>query len=94
MPRLLPVIAACTAALIATASPARADDASYLAGLQAHGVPTGWPFTPIPAGYTICGQLRNGMAPENATNQFGWMNGLGPEIVAAAQHNLSPDTLH
>jgi hypothetical protein len=62
--------------------------------LQAHGVPTGPPFTPIPAGYTIGSQLRNGATPDSLTNQFGWLHSYGPVIVDAAQHNLCPDTLH
>lgn len=42
---IIPAIAACTAALIATASPARADDQSFLNYLAAHGQSTtAWPI--------------------------------------------------
>lgn len=80
--------------LAVLASPvAHADDAGYLAELQAHGVPTGFGTTPLPAGYSVCAQLRAGETPGAAAGQFGWANAWGPQIVAAAQHNLCPDTL-
>jgi len=44
---IIPAAAACTAALIATASPARADDQSFLNYLAAHGQSTtAWPMSP------------------------------------------------
>jgi hypothetical protein len=82
------------AAFLLVAPPAHADDASYLAALQAQGVPTGPGFTPMTAGYNICMSLRAGMKPADAALNFGWMNAWGPVFVDAAQHNLCPDTLH
>lgn len=86
--------------ITATASPARADDNSYLADLQARGVPAGLigglanPNGAINAGYRVCGELRNGESPAAASTEFKWMNQWGPAIVDAAQRNLCPDTLH
>jgi hypothetical protein len=98
---IIPAIAACcTAALIAIASPALADDQTYLADLQAAGVPTtliggiSRPGAPLDTGYQICAKLRAGEPPEVAATQFSWLNQWGPAIVGAAQHDLCPDTLH
>jgi hypothetical protein len=41
----------------------------------------------------FCTQPRNGLSPHKATTQFGWVDAYGPAIMAAAQHNLCPDTL-
>jgi hypothetical protein len=94
------IAAAALAALIGTAPPAHADDASYLAELQTAGVPTAmiggvWrPDAPVDMGHHICDAIRGGESPQSATSHFGWMSQWGPAIVAAAQHNLCPDTLH
>jgi hypothetical protein len=73
----LTAIAACTAALIATASPGRADDRSYLADLDARGVPvmliggvSRGPNGAVDAGYKASGKLRNGESPAVAASQF------------------------
>jgi hypothetical protein len=91
---MIPAIAACTAALIATASPARAGDQSYINELRADGVfminENFW----IINGHRMCGMLHDGVAPEILYNQFGLQNAQGPQIVGAAQHKLCPDTLH
>jgi len=68
---IIPAAAACTAALIATASPARADDQSflnYLANyLAAHGQSTpAWPMSPaqfVILGHGICTNLHAGADP-------------------------------
>ena len=92
---IIPAIVACAAAPIVTASPAHADDNSFVADLQAQGVPmVQGPDKAIAGGYMVCSALRNGVAPDKAATVFGLMNGRGSQIVAAAQHDLCPETLH
>lgn len=86
--------AAAIAIAVATAAPARADDQSFLADLRDHGVPIiTSPAQMIGGGYTVCAEMRNGMSPEIGAQQWGVLNGWGPVIVDAAQHELCPDTL-
>ncbi len=74
---------------------ARADDDSYVAALNAAGVPLlGGPGKYIAGGYHVCDELRHGETPAGAATQFGMYNGFGPAIVSAAQHELCPETLH
>jgi hypothetical protein len=74
---------------------ARADDDSYVAALNAAGVPLlGGPGKYIAGGYRVCDELRHGETPAGAATQFGMYNGFGPAIVNAAQHELCPETLH
>jgi hypothetical protein len=92
--RLAAALFAASAALL-VATPAHADDDGYLADLSAHGVPFwGSRGQMTGMGYRVCGQMRNGEAPTTAATQFSWLNAFGPVIVAAAQHNLCPDTVH
>jgi Protein of unknown function (DUF732) len=94
---IIPAIAACsTAVLIATASPAHADDQSYLDELTQNGVPMpNGPSFPLTYGHIVCAKLQHGISPEAiARKEIGPMTAWGPAIVAAAQHNLCPDTLH
>jgi hypothetical protein len=92
---IIPVMAACTAALVATASPAHADGNSFVADLQAQNVPmVQGPDKAIAAGYMVCSGLRSGLSPDRAAKVFGMGNAFGPAIVDAAQHELCPDTLH
>jgi hypothetical protein len=94
---LIPALAACTAAVIATASPAHADDQSYLNALSQNGVRVGImnPPTTVALGHMMCDRIRGGMSTADAAQlpQPPWLID-GPGIVAAAQHNLCPDTLH
>jgi hypothetical protein len=89
-------IAASTVALIATASPAHADDQSYLDELTQSGVPMpNGPSFLLGYGHTVCAKVEHGISPEAiAGKNLGAMTAWGPAIVAAAQHNLCPDTLH
>jgi hypothetical protein len=93
---VIPAIAVCTAAVVVTASPAHADDASYLADLQSAGVPTAMiggvfrPDAPVDMGHHICDALCAGETPQDAATKFGWMSQWGPAIVVAAQHDLCP----
>lgn len=73
---------------------ARADDASYLADLQARGVPFLVPAQAVHDGYRVCGDIRNGEPPQIVAQSFGiYYNAVGPTIVDIAQHDLCPDTL-
>jgi hypothetical protein len=90
-------IAACIAALIATAPPARADDQSFFKYLEAHGQSTtAWPHSPgkfLTVGHEICTNLHSGADPlagSSPIDRATW----GPIGVEAAQHELCPDTLH
>jgi hypothetical protein len=69
---IIPVIAACAAALILTASRAHADDQSFLNYLQAHGQSTtAWPMSPaqfVILGHGICTNLHAGADPLAGTN--------------------------
>jgi hypothetical protein len=74
---------------------AYADDDSYVAALNAAGVPLlGGPGKYVAGGYRVCDELRHGETPAGAATQFGAYNGFGPAIVSAAQHELCPETLH
>jgi hypothetical protein len=94
---VIPTIAACAGALIANASPAHADDQSFLNYLQAHGQSTtAWPMSPaqfVILGHGICTNLRAGADPLAGANPMERVTG-GPISVEAAQHELCPDTLH
>lgn len=80
-------------AMLSTAT-AHADDQAFIADLNAHGVPTiNSPANMVGGGYQVCSMLRNGMSRDMAAQQFGMLNGWGPQIVDAAQHDLCPDTL-
>jgi uncharacterized protein DUF732 len=84
-----------TTTALLVAAPAHADNDGFIADLAAHGVPFwGSPMQMTAMGYRVCGQIRNGEAPDTAATQFNWLNAVGPAIVAAAQDNLCPDTLH
>jgi hypothetical protein len=92
---IIPAMVACAAALVAMAPPAHADDGGYLAELKAENVPmVQGPDKAIAGGYMVCSGLRSGLTPDRAAKVFGMGNTFGPAIVAAAQHNLCPDTQH
>lgn len=83
------------AASVIAAPAAHADEQSYLADLQAHGVPFLVPAQAVSNGYRVCGEIRGGESPATAAQTFGiYYNALGPTIVDIAQHDLCPDTLH
>jgi hypothetical protein len=94
MLRLIALLSVAGGALIG-ASPAHADEGSYLAELSAHGIPVLIPAQAISDGFRVCGQIRQGMSPQTASQTFGlYYNVGGPQIVDIAQHQLCPDTLH
>ncbi|WP_136246027.1 DUF732 domain-containing protein [Mycobacterium intracellulare] len=88
------VSAAVAAAIAFGAGRAHADDASYLADLQARGVPFLVPAQAVHDGYRVCSDIRNGEPPQIVAQSFGiYYNAVGPTIVDIAQHDLCPDTL-
>jgi Protein of unknown function (DUF732) len=91
---IIPVMAAFTAALVATASPAHCDANSYLAYLNSHGtfVMAHDDATKVSYGLQACEMLHAGMTPEQVGSSVSPSDERG--IVAAAQHELCPDTLH
>lgn len=78
----------------AVAPTAEADDQGCINELHADGVLmlTGENFWVINC-HKICDTLHSGVPPERLYDQFGLQNAQGPQIVAAAQHNVCPDTL-
>ncbi|GAA4289696.1 DUF732 domain-containing protein [Mycobacterium paraffinicum] len=99
MPRvgkiLVGLMIACGAAAATVGiAPAYADENSYLADLQAHGVPFLIPAKAVSDGYRVCSEIRAGESPQTAAQTFGiYYNALGPTIVDIAQHDLCRDTL-
>lgn len=86
---------ACAFSLV-TAPQAHADDNSFIADLQAQGVPTGWPFVVQPVlGNSLCTELHKGATPQSLIAQFVPIQAAyAPAIVATAQRDICPDTLH
>lgn len=66
---------------------------NYLTELRDHGIAT--PSTPgalIQGGYLICLQLRRGVSPGEHSERY-FPRGTLPQMVAAAQSQLCPDTI-
>ncbi|WP_067021038.1 DUF732 domain-containing protein [Mycobacterium sp. 1245499.0] len=92
----------CTALLAAgvgfamfCAEKANADEASYLADLQASNIPVLSQPKAVSDGYRVCRDIRDGQSPESAAQTFGpYYNLVGAQIVDIARRNLCPDTLH
>ncbi|BBX23714.1 hypothetical protein MTER_31250 [Mycolicibacter terrae] len=102
-----------TAALAGAASmallgsaPAHADDASYIAALDANGVfRSGPPNARLSAGHRFCNQLRSGETPEQIIATFPRRPSFGGPsmvddltvnlrpVIDIAQHELCPETL-
>jgi hypothetical protein len=82
---------ACTAALIATAGSAQADDNSYMNYLSTHGVPP-WPAGPgLKAGHDACNALRDGSTPQSFIGTMGLMGTMyGQTVVDGAHQFLCP----
>jgi hypothetical protein len=93
---MIRVFALVSAAFLLVAPPAHADEGSFIADLQGQGVPTGWPFVVQPvAGTNICNELHNGFTPQKVVQQFAPIQAnYAPAIVATAQRDICPDTLH
>jgi hypothetical protein len=80
--------------LLLSAPPAHADDQSFLNDLSENHIGTGHLTSPLALGHFICTQIRGGMSPADAAQMTsGWGVDM-PGIVAAAQRDLCPDTLH
>lgn len=87
------VAAALAIASLPLAAPARADDDSYLAKLRAADVVI--PLTSgalVQRGHMICTFLHRGVRPEDAPSRY-WPSVGMPQMMAAAQSELCPDTL-
>lgn len=79
---------------IGLATPACADDQSFLNDLAQNHIGTGPVTDPLGMGHFLCTQIRGGMTPAQAARMT-WGPGLDmPGIVDTAQHDLCPDTLH
>ena len=73
-------------------APAHADDASYLAALDANGVfRSGPPNARLSAGHRFCAELRGGATPEQVAANFPRRPSFGgPSMVDDLQSNLRP----
>jgi hypothetical protein len=92
---IIPVMAACTATLVATASPAQCDANSYLAYIRDHHIFVSPKLTEadlVGSGMHGCELLRAGMTPEQISQGLALSDIRG--LVDAAQRELCPDTLH
>lgn len=86
---LIPLIAA-----TAFATPAHADDQTFLNDLRSSGMPVMYEPYYVGLGYKICAQIMAGMSTDDAARQLGIEGQIwGPQIVSAAQHDLCPKTL-
>jgi hypothetical protein len=92
--RLIAVSSAAVAAALMAAAPADGDANSYLAYLNSHGtfVMAYDDATKVSYGLHACEMLHAGMTPEQVGSSVSPSDARG--IVAAAQHELCPDTLH
>lgn len=102
------VVAALTtvAAALAVPAPAAADDASYLAALDAAGLLRSTPPNGrLSAGHKFCADLRAGASPDDVAAQYRSLprfgapsmiddlrQSLGP-VIAISQRELCPDTV-
>jgi hypothetical protein len=87
---------ALVAEMVALAIPwAHADTNSYLGYLGSHGVFPTWTVNAdslVGSGQRMCDILHNGGTAQDAVGSYG-LPFAGPTILAAAQHELCPDTL-
>ena len=96
---------ACLVTLLGSAT-AHADDASYIAALDANGVfRSGPPNARLSAGHRFCDQLRSGATPDQIVATFPYRPSFGGPsmvddlqtslrpVINIAQHELCPDTL-
>jgi hypothetical protein len=74
-----------------------ADTTGYISRLQQDGVPMLSGTVPaVQAGMTSCAMIKDGVPPQDVASQVAglWSGVLGARIVAAAQDELCPETLH
>ncbi|UVO11859.1 DUF732 domain-containing protein [Mycobacterium sp. SVM_VP21] len=101
------VFAGSAAIALLGSTPAYADDASYLAALDANGVfKSGPPNARLSAGHRFCNQLRAGSTPDQVVDDYVRRPSFGGPsmvddltvdlrpVIDIAQHELCPDTLH
>ncbi|BBZ22036.1 hypothetical protein MHIB_04540 [Mycolicibacter hiberniae] len=101
------VLAGTAALALLGSAPAHADDASYLASLDAHGVfRSGPPNARLSAGHRFCNQLRSGATVDDVVANYVRRPSFGGPsmvddlttnlrpVIDIAQHELCPDTLH
>jgi hypothetical protein len=90
------LIAVMAGAFVLGAGAAQADDQTYLNYLSQNGIGTSImnPPTTVALGHIVCDDIRTGMSPADAAQlpRGPLLDGAG--MVAAAQHELCPDTLH
>jgi hypothetical protein len=93
--RAVLIAAAIATAAVGSASPAQANDQSFINYINQNGVRRGIMTDPdtIVAGHMMCDRMH-GMSPADAGAMFRGPFVDGPGIVAAAQHELCPDTSH
>jgi hypothetical protein len=97
---IIPAIAACTAALIATASPARADKQGFLDFIHSQGVPpsyfgtAGADYSNVKAAEMVCDVLHNGGTPADIPFLGFQQNAYRDVIIDGARRFICPDTLH
>ncbi|MBS9535533.1 DUF732 domain-containing protein [Mycobacterium sp. M1] len=85
---------------------AHADDASYLAALDAQGVfRSGPPNARLSAGHRFCNELRSGATPDQVANAYVRRPSFGGpsmvddltvnlrQVIDIAQHEICPETL-
>ena len=93
-------IAACTAALVATASPAHADKQGFLDYIHSQGVPpsyfgtAGADYSNVKAAEMICDVFHNGGSAADIPFLGLQQNGYRDAIITGAQRFMCPDTLH
>ncbi|CAJ1494685.1 DUF732 domain-containing protein [[Mycobacterium] kokjensenii] len=100
------VFAGTVAIALLGSAPAHADDASYLAALDANGVfRSGPPNARLSAGHRFCNQLRSGATVDQVVDAYVRRPSFGGPsmvddltvnlrpVIDIAQHELCPDTL-
>lgn len=100
------VCATVLASALLDSATAHADDATYLAALDAHGVfRSGPPNARLSAGHRFCNQLRSGATPDQIVASFPRRPSFGGPsmvddlegslrpVIDIAQHEICPDTL-
>jgi hypothetical protein len=97
---IIPPLAMCTAALIATASPARADKQGFLDFIHSQGVPSsyfgtaGADYSNVKAAEMVCDVLHNGGTPADIPFLGFQQNAYRDVIIDGARRFICPDTLH
>jgi hypothetical protein len=97
---IVPVIAACTTTLVATAAPAHADKQGFLDFIHSQGVPpayfgtAGADYSNVKAAEMICDVFHNGGGPQDIPFLGLQQNQYRDVIIDGARRFMCPDTLH